>query len=217
MVARRRAARVRVRPLRLVESLRLRPGGANHAHAGADGGGVRRAAMDFRDVELCLCRPGADRLRLYAGGARAPGRAGPHRRSTLPARYPVHRIRLGAGGGRPRRVSRRRARPPRQHRLPRSRLPPARGAEEGDRHSRSRRVAPRRLPDQSGERGIPDHRRGDRVRPVLSAAQSRLRRRLPANGRRCWSSATADRPRRHRARSISAFNSGPAAASPCSM
>ena len=66
--------------------------------------------------------PRADRLRLYAGGARAPGRAGSRRRSTPPARHPVHRIRLGAGGGRPRCVSRRRARPPRQHRLPRSRL-----------------------------------------------------------------------------------------------
>ena len=37
-------------------------------------------------------------------------------RSAAPARYPVHRIRLGAGGRRPRRVSRRRARPPGQHR-----------------------------------------------------------------------------------------------------
>ena len=64
MVARRRAARVRVRPLGLVESLRLRPGGANDARAGADGGGVRRAAMDLRHVELCLCRP--------EGGSSAP-------------------------------------------------------------------------------------------------------------------------------------------------
>ena len=163
MVARRRAARVRVRPLGLVESLRLRPGGANHAGAGADGGGVRRAAMDVRDVELCLCQPRADRLRIYTGGARAPGRAGSRRRSPSPARHPVHRIRLGAGGGRPRCVSRRCARPPRRHRLPRSRLRATYGAEEGDRDSRSRRPAPRRLPDEGRDRGIPDHRRGDRV------------------------------------------------------
>jgi hypothetical protein len=52
MVARRRAARVRVRPLGLVESPRLRPGGANDARAGAVGGGVRRAAMDVRHVDL---------------------------------------------------------------------------------------------------------------------------------------------------------------------
>jgi dipeptidyl aminopeptidase/acylaminoacyl peptidase len=38
----------------------------------------------------------------------------------------------------------------------------------------------------------------------------------PVRRRRCWSAATVDRPRRHRARSISASSTGPAAASPCS-
>ena len=89
-------------------------------------------------------------------------------------------------------------------------------AEARHRHSRPRRSPPCRLPDQGRERGIPDHRRGDRLRPVLSAAQSRLcrprRRAAAAAGR----SATAGRPRRRRARSTWAFNSGPAAASPCS-
>ena len=76
MVARRRAHRVRVRPLRLVESLRLRPGSAHDAAAGADGGGVRRAAMDVRHVELCFRRTRTDRLRLCAGRTRAARRAG---------------------------------------------------------------------------------------------------------------------------------------------
>ena len=57
------------------------------------------------------------------------GRAGSAARRVARARYPVHRIRLGAGGRRPRRVSRRRARPPGQHRGARSRLRPAHRAE----------------------------------------------------------------------------------------
>ena len=137
-------------------------------------------------------------------------------RRIAPARHPVHRIRLGAGGGRSRRVSRRRARPSRQHRRARSWLRPARRAEEGDRHSRSRRPAPRRLPDEGRERGIPDHRRGDRIRPVLSAAQSRLCRR-----RRRAAAAAGQVPRRADLGGVEHAQSGhsisgPAAASPCS-
>ena len=71
MVSRRRAARIRVRPLRLVESLRVRAGDANHPRAGADGGGVRRAAMGVRHGDLCVRRTRSDRVYLHAGGFRA--------------------------------------------------------------------------------------------------------------------------------------------------
>ena len=51
--------------------------------AGADGGGVRRAAMGVRHVDLCVRRRRPDRLRLFAGGARPARACSISRRGTL--------------------------------------------------------------------------------------------------------------------------------------
>ena len=134
----------------------------------------------------------ADRLRLFAGRARPAGGAGSRERNAA-CRSRRRSREFGsvrADGDRVG-VSRRRARPSRQHRRARSRVRPAHRAEEGDRHSRSHRPAPRRLPHAGRKRGIPDHRRQDRVRPVLSAAQSRLCR-----PRRRAAAAAGEVPRR---------------------
>ena len=69
MVARRRAARIRVRPLRVVESLWSRPREPHDAGAGADGGRVRRAAMAVWHVDLCVRRARSHRLRLFKPGS----------------------------------------------------------------------------------------------------------------------------------------------------
>ena len=155
------------------------------------------------------------RLRLFRGRARPTCGAGPRSRNADADRHAIHRIRLGAGRRRPRGVSRRRPRSSRQHRRARSRFRPTLRPEKGNRHSRSCGAAHRGLPRQGRERGIPDHRRRNRLRPVLSAPQSRLCARRAERSRRSWSSATAGRPRRRRARSIWGFNTGRAAASRC--
>ncbi len=78
------AHRVRVGPLRLVESLPLRARNANDAAAGADGGGVRPAAMGVRPLDLCLRRARPDRLCLFRRRARPTGGAGPDQRNADP-------------------------------------------------------------------------------------------------------------------------------------
>ena len=174
MVARRRRDRARVGPLRLVESLPLRARNANDAAAGADGGGVRAAAMGVRPLDLCLRRARPDRLCLFRSRARPTGGAGPDQRNAIPARPAVHGLRLGARRWRPRGASRRRAESSRQHRHARPRDRPARGPQESDRPARSRGAAHCRLSHQGRERGIPDHGRQHRLRSVLPARQSRL-------------------------------------------
>jgi hypothetical protein len=76
MVARRRADRVCVRSLRLVESLFFQSRNSFDAGAGADGGGVWIAAMVARHVDLRFRRAGADRLHPFPKGARLPRLAG---------------------------------------------------------------------------------------------------------------------------------------------
>src|SRR5262249_2197999 len=76
MVARRHADCVRVRSLRLVESLFARSRHASNAGAGANGGGVWITAMVARHVDLRFRRAGADHLHLFPRRARLPRRAG---------------------------------------------------------------------------------------------------------------------------------------------
>ena len=99
MVARRRAHRVRVRPLRLVESLRLRPGDANDAarwrrwrrSSARRNGSFGMSTYAFAGPERIVC------AYTQAGLGRLAVLDLPQRRVAR-ARHPVHRIRLGAGG-----------------------------------------------------------------------------------------------------------------------
>ena len=86
-----------------------------------------------------------DRLRVHAGGLGSSRRARSAERRTACARYAVHRIRVGARRRRPRRVPRRRARPPGQHRGARSWDRPAQRPETGRPTFSTRRSPPRRL------------------------------------------------------------------------
>ena len=56
---------------RLVDPLRLRRRHRDNATAMPDAGGVRRAAMESRHVDVRLRRRPADRMRIYEGGPRA--------------------------------------------------------------------------------------------------------------------------------------------------
>ena len=148
-----------------------------HPSAVPHGGGVRRAAMEFRHVNLRLRRRRANPVRLHEGRARATGAA-------------RHRVRVAAGRSRPdlrnsarsaptatkRRVSRRRAGPadrdrhilicgPGKHRILKQ------ATDLLDRADRASSTT-----DQGRAGGISDLRRQDGIRPVLSAAQPGLRR-----------------------------------------
>src|SRR5436309_1167509 len=174
MVARRSADRAYLGSLRLVESLFVRCRNARSAGPGADGGGVWTAAMGVRHVDLRFRGAEADRLHLLPRGDRLPRLAQSGERNAHAGRDAVHRVRFAARYGRSRGVSRRRTRSSRQRRRTRSHVRSALRTEEGDRYSRSYRPTSWRLPHAGRKRGIPDQRRGNSLRPVLFAAQSRL-------------------------------------------
>src|SRR6516165_2652115 len=94
MVTRWDADCIRVRSLRLVESLFTRSHNARDARARTDGGGVRTAAMVVRRIDLCFRRPRADHLQLFAEWARLPRDTGSGERNTYADRHPVYGIRL---------------------------------------------------------------------------------------------------------------------------
>ena len=190
---------------------------ARHAPLAPDGRRIRPAAMEVRHVDLRVRRPGPHRVHLFARTASDGSRRGPRERQRCaPIETPFTEIRLGARRGRPGRVPRRRAAASASCVV---------ALDLGSRRIGSSKQstdmlerAQLRIAEYLTRSGRSNFRpqRQDGLRPVLSAAQSRLRgaRRREAAARR-QVPRRPDRGRLEHARPAQPV-SGPAAASRCS-